>query len=160
MPTRTRKSSELTEQTSAPAPAVRDHADALFRASMECCRQHDRFARLLAQGHVDSEEDAAQDLCHACDSTLERMAQSYASAAASLQPADRDGWWRQANALWIAAREYVRHHAGCDASARRVARHDPDRLGALHLEFELEASALLALRQACDGYARVRPGLS
>lgn len=159
MPTRNRKSSERSEPALPPAAVARDHADALFRASMECCRQHDRFARLLAKGHVDSEEDAAQDLCHACDSTLQRMAESYAAAAAALQRADRDGWWRQANALWIAAREYVRHHAGCDASARRVARHDADRLGALHLEFELEASALLALRQACDGYARVRPGL-
>lgn len=160
MPTRSRKSAELSEQTLTPQTVARDHADALFRASLECCRQHDRFARLLAKGHVESEEDAAQDLCHACDSTLDRMAQAYASAVANVRPEGREEWWRQANGLWIAAREYVRHHAGCDELTRRVARHDADRLGALHMEFELEASALLALRQACDGYARVRPGLS
>lgn len=160
MPTRTRKSTALSEQALKPTTVVRDHADALYRASMECCRQHDRFARLLGKGHVESEEDAAQDLCHACDSTLERMAQAYASAVAGMQSDEGAEWRRQASALWIAAREYVRHHAGCDELTRRVARHDPDRLGALHMEFELEASALLALRQACEGYARVRPDLS
>ena len=160
MPTRTRKSSDLSEQALTPTTVVRDHADALFRASMECCRQHDRFARLLGKGHVESEEDAAQDLCHACDSTLERMAQAYATAVAKAPSEKGEDWSRQANALWLAAREYVRHHAGCDELTRRVARHDPDRLGALHMEFELEASALLALRQACDGYSRVRPDLS
>jgi hypothetical protein len=136
---------------------VRQHADALFRAAQECCRQHDRFARLLARPVVDIEELAIDGLCKACDQSLEELANAYGQAAVSARPVSDNAWWHKANALWIASREYLRRHAGCDAVTRRMAHHSPSDLTKLHAEFELEASALLALRHACDAYQGTCP---
>ena len=136
---------------------VRQHADALFRAAQECCRQHDRFARLLARPVVDVEELAMDGLCRACDQSLAELANAYGLAATGSKPLQDSEWWHRANALWIASREYVRRHAGCDAVTRRMGRHAPGDLANLHAEFELEASALLALRHACDAYRGTCP---
>ena len=136
---------------------VRQHADALFRAAQECCRQHDRFARLLARPVVDIEELAMDGLCKACDQSLAELANAYGHAAASVRPMTDSPWLHNANALWIASREYVRRHAGCDAVTRKMQHHAPSDLTKLHTEFELEASALLALRQACDAYRGTCP---
>ncbi len=35
-------------------------ADALFRCAVECCRQHERYARLVDMGALDAEQKAAQ----------------------------------------------------------------------------------------------------
>ena len=44
--------------------------------------------------------------------------------------------------------------------SRKVsARHDAEQLGSMQLEYELEASALLALRHAADAYRKTRPEL-
>ena len=144
-------------KSAASIAAVRQHADALFRAAQECCRQHDRFARLLARPLVDVEELAIEGMCKACDETLAELAKAYEAAAGSARPGTELPWWHKANALWIASREYVRRHAGCDAVTRRLGQHAPGDLAKLHTEFELEASALLALRHACDAYQGTCP---
>jgi hypothetical protein len=144
----------------APLDAVRRHADALLRAAMECCRQHDRLARLQQEGSVELEEDAVHRLCETCDGMLGELARAYEQAAAHVRPDGEPAWWRRANAMWLASREYSRRHAGCDAGTRRLNRHRASDLASLHAEFELEGSALLALRHACDAYRSALPDVS
>jgi hypothetical protein len=137
---------------------IRDAADALFRAADECCRQHDRASRINAKASLEAEVDAAQRACEECDGALRELVELYEQTAASVVPTGSDeGWWHSANALWLASREYLRRHGGCDSSTRDLKNHSPERLNALHTEYELEASALLALRQAADTYRRLRP---
>ena len=145
-----------------PMALVRSRADALYRAAVECCRQHDRSARLSSSSPEEPELEHRQldAMCRMCDGSLSEIADEYNSAAASLHPAEDEAWWHKANALWHASREYARRHAGCDELSRKVStRHDADRLGAMQLEYELEASALLALRHASEAYRRTRPEL-
>jgi hypothetical protein len=160
----------LRKPVAAPAPAdlsadpmkvVRTRADALYRAAVECCRQHDRAARLSTDGADPELEHKHLDaLCAMCDGSLEEIAQSYSEAAADLHPAKDEPWWHKANNLWHAAREYARRHAGCDAVSKKLsARHNSEQLATLQMEYELEASSLLALRHAADAYRKTRPQL-
>jgi hypothetical protein len=144
-----------------PLALVRTRADALYRAAVECCRQHDRAARLhqgtaepeLEHRHVDA-------LCAMCDGSLSEMSAEYEAAAANVHP-DRDElWWHKANSMWHASREYARRHAGCDALSKLSGKHDSDQLGSMQLEYELEASSLLALRHAAEAYRKTRPELA
>jgi hypothetical protein len=137
---------------------VRDAADALFRAALECCHQHDRGSRVHAKSAVPEEVDAAQQACEQCDEVLETLATAYQQTAAAVHPTgDDEGWWHRANALWLASKEYLRRNGGCDAASREFKQHDAERFGALHMEFELEASALLALKHAAEAYKQDRP---
>jgi hypothetical protein len=145
-----------------PMMVVRSRADALYRAAVECCRQHDRSAR-LSSSHDDPElEHKHLDaLCRMCDGSLLEMAEAYAQAAGNLHPVRDEAWWHKANSLWHASREYARRHAGCDDISRRIStKHGADQLGAVQLEYELEASALLALRHAAVDYQKARPELA
>lgn len=146
------------------AAAIDNHtlcarADALFRAASECCRQHERVARLVARSEDDAEQRAVYEMVDHCDRTLAEMAAAYEKAGARAHPDGPDGeWWRKANALWHASREYARRHRESDRLARRLATtRDPASLATLSMDYELEASALLALRQALDAYRKVRP---
>ena len=99
--------------------------------------------------------------CEVCDDSLREMADAYSSAAASLHPDGEVPWWHKANALWHAAREYSRRHAGCEAMSRKVSsKHSSGQLASMQMEYELLASAMLALRQAADAYCRTRPELA
>ncbi len=69
----------------------------------------------------------------------------------------RDPWWHHANSLWHACREYERRHHNCEESARRVSSRRAERFGELALEFDLEASALLALKLSLTGYHKTAP---
>ena len=144
-----------------PVANVRARADALFRAAIECCRQHDRSAKLSSStADPELEHKHLDALCRMCDGSLTEMADAYTRAAANVHPDGDDAWWHKANALWHASREYARRHAGCDDLSRTVStKHDAGQLGAMQLEYELEASALLALRHAAEAYKRTRPGL-
>lgn len=138
--------------------AVRDAADALFRAATECCRQHDRVARIVGTSDLEPELAEVQKLCEQCDESLGALTGVYEEASASVHPTGSDErWWRCANTLWLASKEYLSRHRGCDAATRQLKNHGPDRLGELHTEYELEASALLGLRHAADAYRRDRP---
>jgi hypothetical protein len=59
----------------------------------------------------------------------------------------------------MASREYARRQRTSKRAGRELGdgKHSTERLGELTLDYDLEASALLLLRQATDGYRRVRP---
>ena len=143
-----------------PVEVVRDGADALYRAADECCYQHDRISNVFAKSAVEIELLAAQKSCELCDRTLRALVEAYETASAQVHPTGKDeGWWKSANALWLASREFLRRHKGCDVSTRQLKEHGPEKLGSLHAEYELEASALLGMRHAADAYRKGRPGL-
>lgn len=141
-----------------PVQEVRDAADALFRAALECCHQHDRGSRVHAKSAVPEEVEAAQQACEHCDEVLRTLTAAYEQTAASIHPTgDDEGWWHRANALWLASKEYLRRNGGCDAASKEFKQHDAERFSALHMEYELEASALLALKHAAEAYKQDRP---
>ena len=143
-----------------PVAIVRARADALYRAAIECCRQHDRAAKLFGNSDPELEHKHADALCAMCDGSLAELSHAYESVAAHTQLGKDVDWWHKANALWHASREYARRHAGCDALSRRLAnKHSPEQLANMQMEYELEASALLALRHAADAYRKTRPEL-
>jgi hypothetical protein len=128
---KSRTARDSTEQKS-PVLVVRDAADAMFRAAAECCHQHDE--------HLDD------------------LSAVYQQTAASIVPTGDDAeWWHRANALWLASREYLRRSGGCETETKNLKEHSAERLNELHTEYELEASALLALKHAADAYRRSRP---
>ena len=132
-------------------------ADALFRAAGECCRQHERYAALVSLGASDDEQRLTFRLVECSDEALGAMVERYTELSATDRSRAADGWWRRANALWMASREYARRHAGCDAMTKQTGKHSAERFGELTLEYDLEASALLALRHAVSAYAAERP---
>lgn len=141
-----------------PMDAIRQIADALCRAASECAHQHDRFARLLdEESTLAAEELAVQDICGRCDHSIAELAAEYERNATGTEPSSPPRWWRQANALWHASRDYARRHELCDEMTRRLrGKHTPQELWQLEMEFELEASSLLALRHACESYRKAR----
>jgi hypothetical protein len=148
------------QRVSEPLQAVdlfQAHADALFRTARECCHQHDRFARVIQRTRVPEEETAAQHFVELADDTLAEFVAAYEKVAATVDAPKESDVWRGANSLWIASREVARRHKDTDEMTRRFSKHTRDELGALHTEFELEASALLALRHACEAYRKLRP---
>ncbi len=136
---------------------LRAKADGLFRVAQECIRQQDRCAHLGALSCTQLEKRLAQ---HAARHSIEAMAtmlESYEKASSSLKvDGDDEAWWRKANAVWMASREFARRHRGTDAASKDIDTPDAERFGELALDFELEASALLALRQTTDDYRKVR----
>jgi hypothetical protein len=143
-----------------PVANVRARADALYRAAIECGRQHDRAAKLFGSSDPELEHKHADAMCAMCDGSLVELSEAYQTAAAHVH-LDKDAeWWHKANALWHASREYQRRHAGCDALSKRLAsKHSPEQLATMQMEYELEASSLLALRHAAEAYRKTRPEL-
>ena len=154
--------------------AARVYADAMLRAALECCHQHDRYARLVAGPALEAEHRAADEMCVVVTNALIGVADAYCEAAKELRPkgSPDEEWWYRANALWHASREYGRRQTCCERQSRRAtsskngakggtraaaAKRGPDGLGDLVLQYDLEASALLALRQAADAYQKTRP---
>lgn len=136
-------------------------ADAMYRAALDTWHHHERGSRLVGQPTIEMEHRVAREMCALCDEALGDMVAAYELAAAGLQPEGADGEaWHKANALWHASREYLRRHAGCDRLTRRIGAHSPGELGAMVVEFDLEASAVLALRHAAEAYRRTRPDLT
>jgi hypothetical protein len=101
-------------------------------------------------------------MCVVVTNALIEVADSYCESAKALRPngsADEE-WWHRANALWHASREYGRRQTCCERQSRRAKgelRRGPDGLADLVLQYDLEASALLALRHAADAYRKTRP---
>ena len=159
MPT-TRRPAAQDAAPADPIAIVRARADALYRAALECCRPHDRAAKLFGNSDPELEHKHADALCAMCDGSLAELSEAYESAAAHLQLGKEADWWHKANALWHASREYARRHAGCDALSKRLSsKHSPEQLATMQMEYELEASALLALRHAAEAYRKTRPEL-
>lgn len=156
------RSPQAKERPQNPVEVVRDVADALYRAGTECCHQHERLSVVLSKAVIDEEIVSAQRLCEVCWASLESLVERYERESAGVRPTgDDERWWRRANALWLASREYVhRHRGGQEDSTRQLKQHGPDCLEALHAEYELEASSVLALRQAGEAYRQDRPDAS
>lgn len=139
------------------AKLLGDAGDALFRAAMEACRQHERVARLIDEQCAEDELLDAAAVCDLCVRQLTARTAGYALAAAAGRGKADDAFWHAANLLWHASREYVRRYASFEAPGARRQKHSSDALGALTMEYELAASALLALRQAISRYRKARP---
>ena len=138
-------------------PTVCDKADVLFRSAAECCRQHRRYARLVEMGTHETEQIAALRLVAASDEQLTQAAASYESSCMGVNGERRDDWWHKANNLWHACREYARRHSLSDSASGEFRAHGVSKLTSLGVEYELEASALLALQHAVDAYRKLRP---
>ena len=136
--------------------ALRDQADVLYRAASECHRQHTRYSKLVDRGASEEEQKSALEMAFLCDDALGSAIVAYEKAA-SRGGNSHDAWWHKGNMLWHASREYIRRHSSCNGMAKRLGRQSPNRLAELALAFDLESSALLALRMAADSYRNVRP---
>ena len=135
---------------------ARDAADALYRTARESCHQHERLTRLLAHGADEREFAEACALADLCDSHLAAHTARYEEAGALGRGSEPEEWYKAANALWMASREYGRRHSASDAVASRSKRHTAAQLGEITMEYELELSARMALKQALTAYGAVR----
>jgi hypothetical protein len=145
-----------TPSSSAAVDPLTDAADALFRSAIEACRQHERVARCSGRGCEEAELKEMAELCEMGHRHLASRTDGWEAAAAAGQGASDKAFWNAANALWHASREYARRHHSCDALSNKIRSRSTDALGALTLEYELEASALLALTHAVSGYRKLR----
>jgi hypothetical protein len=139
------------------APTPRELADALYRAASESCRQHSRYACVVEHDTLTVEQLAAAEAVELADQLLEDVAEKYERAASEMPRSPKEAWWHQANVLWLASREWLRHRDAGDGMTRAIRRHGVDELEVLTVEFMLEGSALLALRQAAEAYRKSRP---
>ncbi len=134
------------------AHPVRDAGDALYRAAMECCHQHERIGALIKLGADDQEFAAAWDMADLAEKQLSLRTVAYEEIAAAGRGAESEEWWHNANALWMACREYSRRYSASSDAASRRKRHTEKEFGEIAVEYELEVSARLGVKQALRGY--------
>jgi hypothetical protein len=120
-------------------------------------RHRERYARLVEAGADEAEQRDALRVACLCDEILLASVRHYEKAVAAEAPKTEDDWFHKANALWHATREYQRRHHNCDESSRQLSSRKPGKFKELALGFDLEASALLALRLALAAYRKVCP---
>lgn len=136
---------------------VRDAADSLYRAARECCHQHERLSTLNHVHADDAEFNATWDVAEICEAQLEARTVSYEQTAELGRGKEPEDWWRAANGLWHACREYARRHTASNAAHSRSRRHGAEELKGISMEYELELSARMAMKQAMDKYGALRP---
>lgn len=148
-----------TPSPSEPAARIRECADALYRSAAECCRQHERLSHVMERSPDAAEHQMAEKLACLCDEGLAAMVEEYEASAASvpLNGVRDEAWWHRANALWHSSREFARRRSACERASRQRGDHSSAMLGELAIDYELEASALLALQQATAAYRKERP---
>ena len=145
--------------SAAQTAALRLRADALYRCAAECGRQHERIARLMDQELTPIEQRIQTQVAQLCDEALAEIAEDYKECGARVHPTgDDEAWWHKANAIWLASREYLRRNRLSELVGRRASDQTPEKFGEMQMDYELEASALLALQQATAAYRKVRPG--
>jgi len=133
-------------------------ADSLSRTASETCRQRDRRARLSKLGVPKWEVIAAEALVDTCDLALAECVVEFEKKCSKVSVADSSDIRQAASALWLAAREYLRRMSIAEKASRQLTQqHGADKFGDLHLEYELEASALLALKHSTETYIKFRP---
>jgi hypothetical protein len=148
----------VTEPSPREVNAFYQSADALCRCAMECCRQHERFAHLVKLGAGAAEQRAARTLVTLCDDALADLAAAYERTADRSHPDNANACWHAANGLWLASREFARRSRTSARAARAlVEKGDRTQFSELALDYDLEASALLLLKQATEAYRRARP---
>lgn len=134
------------------AHPVRDAGDALHRAAQECCHQHERIGALIELGADDQEFESAWDMADLAEQQLGLRTAHYEEMAAAGRGAEPEDWWHRANALWMACREYSRRYSASAVAASRRKRHTEKELQEIAVEYELEVSARLAVKQAMKAY--------
>ena len=150
----------VVEEPVFPLDVLRCRADRLARAAREACRQHERCASSCDKADVENAElTAVLEMTALADRQLGEAAEAYEKAGARLHPEGDDAaWWHKANGLWLAAREHVRRHSLGDRLSKRAGNGpSPHSLRELTVEYALEASAILSLKQAVDEYCKSRP---
>lgn len=138
-------------------PQLQCAADGLFRTASESCRQQAHLSRILDLSCSDEELKGVLEVHVMLSRLLEEAVERYGTMAANGHDGLDEGCWHAANALWHASREYARRHIACNLKSAKLSRHSPTQLGELAVEYELKASAVLALRYAVDEYAKRRP---
>ena len=136
---------------------LRARADALSRTAAECCRQHAYYARLLCWDVCAAEQRTACKVAKLYDELLEEMVHAYEAAAARVPGPVGEEWQHCANMLLQASRNHLRHLRRCDQAARQLGSQRLDELDELTAEYELGASALLALHRAAVSYRKLQP---
>ena len=154
---KTKQRRPAAEPVAAPEPTICNLADLLFRSAAECCRQHRRYSRLIEMETSEIEQRAALRLVAASDETLAEAAAAYEASCMKVNGERADDWWHRANNLWQACREYARRHSLSDRASGEFRAHNAQKLTSLGVEYELEASSLLALQHAVEAYRKLRP---
>ena len=154
-PSRSSAAEKLLDEPAAATPL--SSADALGRTAAEACRQHERLGRLNDLGVSTSELAAAHAMVDTIDLALAECVKEFEKCCAKVPVSGDTDVRQRANALWLATREYLRRNSIAEKASRQLTQHDAESFGALRFEYELEASALLALRQATAAFAKVRP---
>ncbi len=152
---RTKLSAPVTGENAAIA-GPRAPADRLFRAAVECVRQRQRYSLLVESGVSEDEQKAALNVACLCDEILVSTISAFESQPTNGTSKDEE-WYRRAIAMWQASREYQRRHGECTRKSRKISSQTPAELGELALEYDLEASALLALQHAVAAYRKAAP---
>jgi hypothetical protein len=127
-----------------------------MRAATECARQHDRLGRCLEVVCSEAELTHLAEINVLTDAHLAEMTAAYERSATAAPEAKSEAWWHAANTLWHAAREYTRRSAGASRAQRLAGKHSKEKLSELAMEFELERSALMALKQAVSAVKALR----
>jgi hypothetical protein len=84
------------------------------------------------------------------------MTASYDKTATAAPEAKDQGWWHAANSMWNASNRFLQRTAGTDHVSRLAGKHSKDKLAELAMEYELERSALMALKRAVEEYGTAR----
>jgi hypothetical protein len=131
-------------------------SDALARTAAETCRQHERLSKLMTLAVGKGELGAAHAMVDTIDLALAEAVHEFEKKCAKAPVSDQPDVRMAANAMWLSAREYLRRHSIAERASRQIGP-GGDSLGDLHFEYELEASALLGLKQATAAYQKLRP---
>jgi hypothetical protein len=132
-------------------------ADNLLRSASECCRQQARIGRVLDLQCGEEELEAVIEVSVLCVRILSESCERYSAVGSGSRDGLDEATWHAANTLWHASREYARRHHSCNVKSAQMSRHSANHLGELAVEYELKASAVLALRYAVEQYQKVRP---
>jgi hypothetical protein len=132
-------------------------ADNMFRSASECCRQQARIGRVLDLKCCEEELESVIEVSVLCVRILSDSCERYHVVGSGSRDGLDEATWHAANTIWQAGREYARRHNACNVKSAKMSRHSAAHLGELAVEYELKASAVLALRYAVEQYQKVRP---
>ncbi len=108
-------------------------------------------------GAAQSELELAHALVDNCDLALAGCVRDFEKVCAKTPASDDADVRAKANALWLAAREYLRRHSIAEKATRQLTQHGSEKLNDLHFEYELVASAILAVKHATVAFSKLRP---